>query len=297
MRQLSSSLTAKLEGGVTTLASAWRLTRSDGVVVAVTQHDRDLICDGTTFASTNSFVGTDQEAELSLSPDRTALTGALAIGAISEGDLLLGRWDKARVEAFQVDWENPANFIALWTGVVAGASWRGSVFELDIVGPQAVLSAEIGRVYARSCDAALGDTRCKVDMTQPSRRITSPIAAVVSDRAIMISAPTGRSLTEFDGGSFEIITGPSAGWVGDIASLTQSGTLTAPTWRLEIVRSFPVAPATGDMVRLTVGCDKSFATCKARFNNALNFRGQPTLPGNDAVFGGPLASGNSGGKR
>ena len=41
----------------------------------------------------------------------------------------------------------------------------------------------------------------------------------------------------------------------------------------------------GDQVRLVAGCDKTFATCKAKFANALNFRGFPHLPGNDAAYG------------
>lgn len=32
---------------------------------------------------------------------------------------------------------------------------------------------------------------------------------------------------------------------------------------------------------LVEGCDKRFATCSARFGNGLNFRGFPSIPGND----------------
>jgi uncharacterized phage protein (TIGR02218 family) len=31
------------------------------------------------------------------------------------------------------------------------------------------------------------------------------------------------------------------------------------------------------------GCDKRFATCRDRFGNAANFRGEPHLPGNDLL--------------
>ncbi len=43
--------------------------------------------------------------------------------------------------------------------------------------------------------------------------------------------------------------------------------------------------AVGDMVVLTVGCDKRFDTCRDRFSNAANFRGFPHIPGNDFVMG------------
>ena len=34
---------------------------------------------------------------------------------------------------------------------------------------------------------------------------------------------------------------------------------------------------------LTQGCNKNFATCRDRFANAVNFRGEPYLPGNDLL--------------
>lgn len=46
------------------------------------------------------------------------------------------------------------------------------------------------------------------------------------------------------------------------------------------------------------GCDKSFATCGARFANRVNFRGFPHMPGVDAVLAGPASSQrNDGGRR
>lgn len=36
-------------------------------------------------------------------------------------------------------------------------------------------------------------------------------------------------------------------------------------------------------VRLTEGCDKQLSTCRDRFANAVNFRGEAHLPGNDLL--------------
>jgi uncharacterized phage protein (TIGR02218 family) len=47
----------------------------------------------------------------------------------------------------------------------------------------------------------------------------------------------------------------------------------------------PSAPiAIGDGFSIIVGCDKAFATCKAKFANQQNFQGFPHLPGNDAAY-------------
>jgi uncharacterized phage protein (TIGR02218 family) len=293
MRVLPPALAAKLDSGVTTLAHAWRLTRRDGLVVAVTQHDRDLTFGGTIFVAAQSFIGGDHEKEVSLGASRTALSGALVSSAITEDDLALGRWDHAKVEAFWVDWTAPTNFIPIWGGIVAGASWRGNAFELDIVGPASVLNREIGRVYAKSCDAVLGDTPCKVDLAISQRTISTSIAGVLSDRSVTIPRPNGADAKTFIGGVASILSGPAISWRNDVVRISEQATL----WTIHLSRPFPVAPLPSDAISLTMGCDKSFATCRARFANGLNFRGQPTLPGDDVAFGGPAVSGNTGSKR
>jgi uncharacterized phage protein (TIGR02218 family) len=41
--------------------------------------------------------------------------------------------------------------------------------------------------------------------------------------------------------------------------------------------------AVGALVELIEGCDKIFATCRDRFANGENFRGEPHLPGADLL--------------
>jgi uncharacterized phage protein (TIGR02218 family) len=43
------------------------------------------------------------------------------------------------------------------------------------------------------------------------------------------------------------------------------------------------AVAVGDRAEVIEGCDKTIATCAARFANAVNFRGEPYLPGIDLL--------------
>ncbi len=56
---------------------------------------------------------------------------------------------------------------------------------------------------------------------------------------------------------------------------------------IELWLSMSEAVAPGDAFAITAGCDKQFATCKAKFANAINFRGFPYMIGNDAVMSYP----------
>jgi cell wall-associated NlpC family hydrolase len=44
----------------------------------------------------------------------------------------------------------------------------------------------------------------------------------------------------------------------------------------------------GDAFTIRPGCDKSFATCRAKFANSINFRGFPYVPGTDQVLRYPM---------
>ena len=53
--------------------------------------------------------------------------------------------------------------------------------------------------------------------------------------------------------------------------------------RLTLWQAMAGADRGGDTFVVTAGCDKRFDTCRDRFDNAVNFRGFPHIPGNDFV--------------
>ena len=67
----------------------------------------------------------------------------------------------------------------------------------------------------------------------------------------------------------------------------------------ELWQAMPEPIAAGDSFTVTAGCDKRFETCHDRFNNVVNFRGFPHIPGNDFVISYPVQGepGNDGKSR
>ena len=86
----------------------------------------------------------------------------------------------------------------------------------------------------------------------------------------------------FSAGKLSFTSGANAARAMEIKRHTVSG--------IELWQAMSENVATGDAVTLTAGCDKQFATCKAKFANAANFRGFPFMPGNDAVLSYPTAA-------
>ena len=67
---------------------------------------------------------------------------------------------------------------------------------------------------------------------------------------------------------------------------------------LDLWQAMPEPIAVGDAFTVTAGCDKRFSTCHDKFDNVVNFRGFPHIPGNDFVIRYPVPGepGNDGSK-
>jgi uncharacterized phage protein (TIGR02218 family) len=64
--------------------------------------------------------------------------------------------------------------------------------------------------------------------------------------------------------------------------LKHGGTVTLELWQRMAEAIEP-----GDDFEIRAGCDKQFATCKAKFDNIANYRGFPHIPGNDYAISYP----------
>ena len=269
-----------LDNELTTLAFCWRVERRDGVAIGLTSHDRDLTVDGLVHRAAPGMTPSAIRREVGLEPDTTDIAGALAAGAIAEADLLAGRWDGARVMLFAVDWTGMPGRVALGEGRLGAVSVKDGAFSAELRGPGAALTRAVTEECSPECRAELGDRRCRVAMAGRRR-----FARVVSAEGLGVTVDAVEPMANaYGGGRLRWLGGANSGLEGQVrvsapsASSGQAGavlTLRAPP-------AFTVAA--GAMGELVEGCDKSLATCAARFGNAVNFRGEPYLTGVDLLM-------------
>ncbi len=90
----------------------------------------------------------------------------------------------------------------------------------------------------------------------------------------------------FTGGKLRFASGANAGRAMEVKRHALSGGIVT----IELWQAMSEAVAPGDGFGVTPGCDKLFSTCKTKFDNAVNFRGFPYMPGNDLVMAAPAAN-------
>jgi uncharacterized phage protein (TIGR02218 family) len=275
------ALAAHLEGDATTVCHCWRLTRRDGILKGFTDHDRSLAVDATLFQPLSGFTATEARDTLGLAVDTVDVEGALSSDDISEGDIAGGLYDDATVETLLVNWAEPSQFAVLRSATIGKITRRDGAFVAELKSRAHALDQINGRLIARKCDAELGDGRCRFALDQPGFLGAGTVLAAVTPQNLRVSGLDAFTAGWFALGRIEWTSGALAGRVSAVA-----GQVRGPGGvDLSLQPGEGAAPAAGDGFVIRAGCDKSFATCKAKFNNALNFQGFPHLPGNDAAYG------------
>jgi uncharacterized phage protein (TIGR02218 family) len=269
-----------LAGPVTSTAYGWRLERRDGVTLGFTSHDRDVEVDGLLLRAAPGMMPSTITESIGLDVDGLDVRGALTADAIRPDDLHAGRWDGARLAIFLFDWSDPqAGKRDLAIGELGAVSHSGDRFEAEFRGPAATLDRPVAPSTSPSCRAVFCGAACGLSAARfMHRRAVSSI----SGATVNFPAPLPGPADIFAFGSLRWLEGPNTGLRADI--------LASGPNLVQLVASppFPVAPDT--LVELGEGCDKTIATCASRFANAINFRGEPYLPGNDILTRYPGAS-------
>jgi len=284
MRTIPPALQEKLDSGVTTLCRCWILTRSDGVVLGFTDNDRDLVVDGVLCRADTGAAGSEATQATGMAIGGSELFGALSAQSLAEDDLAAGLYDAAAARMFIVDWSEPELKVLVSAGVVGDVRRRGAAFTAELRGPAHRLAEASGRLYTPACGADLGDARCRVDLSASSFRGEGSVASVIGASAFIAAGLDGFDDGWFTGGRLTFASGDNAGFAVEVKE-HRAG---AEGMRLALWQAPPQGLGEGDTFAVTAGCDKRFATCRDRFDNGLNFRGFPHIPGNDFIIRYPL---------
>ena len=283
----SVELKAHLASGSTTVARAFAVTRGDGLVMGFTDHDRDLAFEGINFRADTGLTAKALQMGTGLAVDNSEAIGALRSDAITEEDILAGRYDGAEVRAWLVNWVDVSERALQFRGSLGEITRSGGAFSAELRGLSERLNLPQGRIYHARCSAVLGDAHCRFNLNQPGYAEERAAEIIEGARVFRFVNFAGFEDRFFEKGRFRVLTGPAAGLVGMI----KNDRLTSATQRtVELWQALGITPAPGDMVRIEAGCDKREDTCRLKFANLVNFRGFPDIPGEDWLMAYPISA-------
>lgn len=276
MKTRSAALEAHQALTATTRAWCWKVTRRDNQVFGFTSVDIDLSIGGVVYQAATGFTPSAIDGRADLAVPNLEVTGLLDSASITEADLLAGLWDGAAVEIFEVNYlDLTQGAMNLRAGVLGNVTAGRTVFVAELRGLAQKLQQALGRVFTPGCQARLGDAECKVALGPLT--VAGTVTAAASARAFTDSA-RAEAADYFGAGLIS--------WTGGLNDGLQMEVRTFAAGVFELALPMPYPVAVGDTYSLVPGCRKrAIADCKTKFNNIVNFRGHPYVPGNDRVLG------------
>jgi uncharacterized phage protein (TIGR02218 family) len=270
---------AWLAGPVTSTAYGWCIERRDGVTLGFTSHDRDIEVGRLLYRASPGMQPTSITHSLGIETDGLEIGGAIDHEGITTKDLKSGRWDKARISIFLFDWmDAQAGTRILAEGELGEISYSDLGFQADLRGLTAQLDAPVVPQTSPGCRVSFCAAACGLNARrfQHLARFVSLNNDVlhyswVADNQSPPRLPKGA----FTYGRLSWLEGKNCGLTNSILDSQQGNITLADTPKF--------VPEPGSLISLFQGCDKTIATCANRFANAVNFRGEPNLPGNDIL--------------
>lgn len=115
------------------------------------------------------------------------------------------------------------------------------------------------------------------------------VDTVINNRSFTITTPENDSIAVdnwFKYGRLTLLSGLNSFKAYQVKAYTQSSKL------VELLIALPYTPSFGDVIKIQAGCGKTIQTyCRDKFNNVVNFRGEPFIPGSNQFLRYPDAKG------
>ncbi len=276
--QLLAFLNAARGGDVAiAMADCYTITLAAGWVGRFTSWDQPITWNGNVFAAGSVLIqGMKLKLATGLEVDRQQITIAAPPGATISGSpwmnaIRAGALDGATIQRDRV-FMDPS----LAGGIDGVTLFRGRVSTVDQVGrtsakitvasPLIVLDYDMPRnIFSPTCLHALYDSGCTLNMANFA------LNSVVGAGSTVVTIMGGGASANHVQGSLVLQSGLNSGIRATVRSVAAG-----VSWTL--MYPLPDPPSTGDAFSVFLGCDHTFGTCGAKFNNQANFRGFPNVP-------------------
>lgn len=284
MKTLPTGMQTDLDEGATTHCLCWKLTRIDATIMGFTDHDVDVVFDTITYKAATGINASAMKAATGLAVSDMEGIGALDSSAITEADISKKLYDNAFIQVYRVDFADVSKRVEVFTGFLGSVIRGDQQFKAEVRSLSQALNQPQGTLYQKTCNVDLFSSECGKSVTDDANYdLTGEVSSVFSRRlfATTTVAITGRAQHWFTGGKLTWTSGNNNGVVVEVkVHIRQQDGVEA--W-IDLWEAMPADIQAGDDFVLVVGCDKLITTCKAKFNNVINFRGFPRMPGQDIV--------------
>ena len=299
MKPIPAALQAHYNSGGTSLAYAILIQRADGTLFGFTSAADPLTLDLSPWASAEWPIAAQTafvfDARQGLDVSSIVTTAGFAVDnleltTLDDGtlfdrdDVMAGRWRNAAFRVFRYRWDvatTIANDVeTMMRGTFGEITLGENTLTIELRGIAQKLQQPVGIVSQQTCRARLGDVgtgKCNKDLTAFTHALT--VTSVTNKQTFTASAAV-QAADYFGEGIVTFNTGNNAG-VSQKVRTFSGGVFT-------LILPMVLNVQVGDTFTAVAGCRKRLLEdCKTKFNNVVNFQGEPHRPTVDSITSPP----------
>lgn len=265
------------------MVDLYTITLSGGTVVRYTNADTNVTANGNIYTAGPAIMRGRTKVTIGVTVDTLAVTFAadnsttingvpllqfIAGGGFDGGRLVLERaFASSAVSAW-------VGAVMLFQGRIGDPQVNRYAAEVPVKSDSELLNVMVpATIYQPGCSNTLFDSTCGLEKASYAAAATATSASDGTRRTF--STGLAQAAGYFDLGWAVGLTGPNAG-IGRTIKTYASGVINA-------IQPWPSAIAIGNTFTVYPGCDKTQATCQAKFANTIRFRGHPYVPAPETV--------------
>lgn len=288
-RYVPPPLQAHLDQAATTTTRLLKITLKNGFVYGLAMLDQDVTYDDgqgpVTYVASRGFDASTFSADLGFTVSNAEGKALLSddIDGITEEMVKQGELDDAQWVCYLVNFADlTQGHMIIDAGDIGEVTTRyGIVYTPELLSYVMRLRQPVGSVWSRKCRAIFGtpansQTGCGIDLAPLWTMGTVTAPGSESDRIFTGDDVGADSPNLAVPGVVQWLTGDNAGTSFSVESI--DGLV------VELTEPAKYAIAAGDTYRIRPDCAKRFQEdCIDRYDNGVNFKGEPTIPVGDAT--------------
>ena len=275
MKNISNELKNSLNDDTLNLVRCWKITLKNNKILCFTTCNENIEYDTLVYNSISANDLNELKTNIDIEEDSGEISNLIVSDIIENNDILSGLYDGADVELFLLDKITNEKIILL-NGIISSIEYKDNIFNAKVKGLKSKLNKVIGDVYTPLCRCQFCDKKC--GLNKNNFTFNGEISSIVNNTEFQTNSSNIVNKAEgyFENGVIEFISGKNNGFKTEIKQFKNNSII--------LSMELPYELKSGDQFKITAGCDKEFSTCCNIFNNAINFRGEPHLPGIDVLL-------------
>jgi len=248
-------------------AVCWHIQLTNGDQLRLTNYNEDIKIKDYKYVAESIFTYKSIEKCSELLTEKNEICGIICDKYFKRQDIINGKLNDAYIEIFLINTNHLDNGkLILNQGYVSNIKIIDNKFIANISSLKNKFNHKITNSFSQNCRAKFCDQDCSLH--EENYKFYGKISKVVSNNTLF-DAERNEENFYFNFGEITFISGNNTGLCFQVKNFKNG----------EIELNLPsiYKLAVGDAYSIIAGCDKNFSSCATKFNNALNFRGEPYI--------------------